>query len=257
MLNRLGQVPAKGLPDFAVHRHPANRLSPTRLRAPLATRIDCGFRNLSSLGLLSGFQRPNRLSRVLPCATVGFAFRRRPPCCAGRLLYCRTGSTVKQPMLLRLSGSLRSEVRLRVLLRRRGAEPTSFPPPLSTRCVDSFSSLPGVVTRATSSGSAGGGFYHCRVSSQLRFVDLLFRLSCVVRRPPSPVRLRLPVRGGAASSLSPSRLSTTILATICHCRSPFGATPAPYTKCLLLDTRAGEGLLIHQAIGQRKLFSLA
>ena len=34
------------------------------------SRIDCGFRNLSSLGLLSGFQRPSRLCRLSCCATV-------------------------------------------------------------------------------------------------------------------------------------------------------------------------------------------
>jgi len=68
-LNRLGQVPAKGLPDFAVHSG-LQPIDSRRLALEPVSRIDCGFRNLSSLGLLSGFQRPSRLYRLPCCATV-------------------------------------------------------------------------------------------------------------------------------------------------------------------------------------------
>jgi len=69
VLNRLGQVPAKGFPDFAVHSG-LLPIDSRRLASKPFSRIDCGFRNLSSLGLLSGFQRPSPCSgfpAVLPC----------------------------------------------------------------------------------------------------------------------------------------------------------------------------------------------
>jgi len=77
VLNRLGQVPAKGFPDFAVHSG-LLPIDSRRLASKPFSRIDCGFRNLSSLGLLSGFQRPSPCSgfpAVLPC----FSAHRFPP----------------------------------------------------------------------------------------------------------------------------------------------------------------------------------
>ena len=77
----------------------------------------------------------------------------------------------------------------------RGAEPTSLPPSLSTRFVDP--SLPPV---RLSSFGAGRRLLPLPRWVSTPLVDFVFRLSLLRSGPPSPVRLRLSVRGGAAST---------------------------------------------------------
>ena len=114
-------------------------LLPTSLGAPL--RIDCGFRNLSSWACYLVFKdRAACCHRdfVLPFSPP----RRYPFQPRGCLLYFEavflsSGRCRSVSPLLPFRTQHRATA-LCFLLPGRGAEPTSFPPPLSTPFVDSF-----------------------------------------------------------------------------------------------------------------------
>jgi hypothetical protein len=196
-LNRLGQVPAKGLPDFAVHSG-LLPIDSRRLASEPVSRIDCGFRNLSSLGLLSGFQRPSRLlPAVLLCYRFTQPHRFQP---AGRLLYsepfslssgrCRFAFSVHREGALRCSF-----VGARNLLPFRSScqlasSTRFFPPAVFCRLRDLFGL-----------GEAASTTTAFRVNLLRRLLISLCFASLGQRLPP-PVRLRLSVRGGAASIAS-------------------------------------------------------
>lgn len=77
MSNRLSQVPAKGFPDLRCSQvHSCQSTHADSLWSACGLQeIDCGFRNLSSLGLLFGFQRPSRLCpTATSCYPVAFLF---------------------------------------------------------------------------------------------------------------------------------------------------------------------------------------
>jgi hypothetical protein len=124
------------------------------------------------LGLLFGFQRPSRLLLPRLRATVllllgctpfnfGAAFF------ISKRLFCQ--AAVAASLHRFTSPGLTSSC-------RGGAEPTSLPPPVSTRFVDSFFRL-----AAAFAASRGGGFYHRRVWSQLRSSTSYFVFHCFVR----------------------------------------------------------------------------
>ena len=153
------------------------------------------------LGLLFGFQRPSRLLPPRLRATVLLLLGCTPFNLGGCTLYFEaislSSSRCCLPSSLRPAGSPHRAVALCLFL-SRGAEPTSLPLPVSTRFVDSLFFL-----ASAFAASRGGGFYHHRVESQLRSSTSYFVFHCISRRSPSPVRLRLSVRGGAASIASP------------------------------------------------------
>lgn len=125
---------------------------------------------------------------------------------AGRRLYSEPFSLSSGRCRFAFSVHREGEVRFSFV---GGAELNAAPSSVSTHFVDSFFPAPPRLSPERLFGSAGSGFYHRRVSSQLRFVDLLFRaVCCIGRRSPPPVRFRLPVRGGAASIASLRREST-------------------------------------------------
>ncbi len=131
------------------------------------------------LGLLFGFQRPSRLLLSRLCATVllllrctpfnpgaAFFISKRLFCQAAvAAAFCRFASFGFNIAPLRFVSSCRG-----------GAEPTSFPRPLSTRFVDSFFRL-----ASAFAVSRGGGFYHHRVGSQLRSPTSYFVFHCFRR----------------------------------------------------------------------------
>jgi hypothetical protein len=111
------------------------------------------------------------------------------------------------------------------------------------------------------SGSAGGGFYHRRVSSQLRFVDCLFRSVCC-SRPEVPTASAVSPsrpRGRGMYRLAPPRVNRSFnRAAVLARRPPFKAKwrvlLLPVSVICVTFRREVRGL-IHQAIGRRKLFS--
>jgi hypothetical protein len=162
------------------------------------------------LGLLFGFQRPSRLLLPRLCATVllllrctpfnpgaAFFISKRLFCQAAvAAAFCRFASFGFNIAPLRFVSSCRG-----------GAEPTSFPRPLSTRFVDSLFRLVPGCRQCDFAVSRGGGFYHHRVGSQLRsptfyFVFHFFRPELLVA-----VATSLPVRG--ARLLPPPRWEST------------------------------------------------
>ena len=198
-MNRLGQVPAKGLPDFAVHQGSRQSTHADSLWEPVS-RIDCGFRNLSSLGLLSGFQRPSRLHpAVLLCYRSAQPHRFQP---AGRLLYSEPFSLSSGRCRFAFSVHREGELLFSFV---GGAEPTAVPPFVSTR------------------------FIHHRVSSQPRCVDFLFR-SVLLRSARSSHRqcgFAFPSEG--ARLLSPRPKGVNHLRRLPHPRSPL-LSPARHLR---------------------------
>ena len=169
-------------------------------------RIDCGFRNRLLLGLAIWFSKTEPLVAAATSCYRASTSRLHPFQLRGCTLYFEAISLSSGrcclPSSLHLAGNPHRAVALCCFL-SRGAESTSHPRLLSTRFVDSFFHL-----AAAFAVSRGGGFYHHRVESQLRSSTSYFVFHCISRRSPSPVRLRLSVRGGAASIAPPWVAST-------------------------------------------------
>lgn len=206
-MNRLGQVPAKGLPDFRCSLLGLPPIDSRRLALEPAQELTA----VSAICLLwvcyLVFKDRAACQRLPCCATVCFA---SPLPAAGRLLYSEPFQLSSDRCRFAVSVHREGEL-LFSFVGARNLLPFRLPCQLasSTRFFRSTDS----VACATFSASAGGGFYHHRVSSQLRFVDLLFRpVCCTGRRSPPPMRFRLSRPRGAASIASPSWESTA------HCR---------------------------------------
>ncbi len=143
-MNRHRQGPAKELPT-SLFRAPRNRLPPTLLRCRLElTAVSA----ICLLGLAIWFSKTEPLVAV---ATVCYrsASQLHPIQPRGPHSLFRGGFSVKRPLPLRFTASPRLDSTSRrgalfLPFSRRGAEPTSFPPPVSTRFVDSL--LPTVST---------------------------------------------------------------------------------------------------------------
>ena len=154
------------------------------------------------LGLLFGFQRPSRLLPPRLPATL------HPVQPGGRILYFESAllssDRCRSVPPFRLVRNQHRAVALCFLL-RGGAEPTAFPPSLSTGFVDPFLSARSASSPSRLLRFGGGGFYHHRVGCQLRALTSYFVFHFARPELPSPMRRRLSVRGGAASIASPGR----------------------------------------------------
>ena len=148
------------------------------------------------LGLLFGFQRPSRLLLPRLCATVLLA---APQSTRGLHSLFRTGFSVKRPLPPRSTVSPRFGFNIApprfVSSFRGGAEPTSFPPSLSTAFVDPFLSARSASSPSRFLRLGGGGFYHRRVRCQLRsltsyFLFHFFSSGASVATATSPFRPR-------------------------------------------------------------------
>ncbi len=159
------------------------------------------------LGLLFGFQRPSRL--LLPRLRATVSSRLHPIQPRGRFLYFEvaflSSDRCRSVSPLRLVGSQhRAAALCFFLFSRRGAEPTAFPPSLSTHFVDSFFHPLPALSPARLPPLRGLRLLPPPRPESTPLVDFVFRLSLRSSGGPgSPVRLRLPVRGGAASTASP------------------------------------------------------
>ena len=160
------------------------------------------------LGLLFGFQRPSRLLPLRLCATVLLRCTPFNPGAAffiSKRLLCQ--AAVAAAFHRFASSGFNTAPWRFVSSCRGGAEPTSLPRPLSTRFVDSLFRLVPVCRPCDFAVSRGGGFYHRRVGSQLRSPTSYFVFHFFRPGLPSPVRLRLSVRG--ARLLPPPRWEST------------------------------------------------
>jgi hypothetical protein len=199
------QGPAKGHPT-SLFRAPRNRLTPTLLRCRLElTAVSA----ICLLGLAIWFSKTEPLvaaatfcySRLLSCIPFNFG---------GGILYfealflssgrCRFVSALRLVRREHRAGALY------FLLLRGGAEPTAFPPSLSTDFVDPFFPPIRLRRQCDFRRFEGRRFYHRRVGCQLRSLTSYFVFQFVRELPP-PLRLRFPVRG--ARLLPPPRSEST------------------------------------------------
>jgi hypothetical protein len=167
------------------------------------------------LGLLFGFQRPSRLLLPRLCATVflllsstlfnfgaALFISKRPSCQAAvaapfhRFVPVRIQHRAFA-LCFFLSGGARNLLRFRIPCQLASSTLSSAPSRLCR--LRDFRRFVG-----------GSGFYHRRVGSQLRSPTFYFVFHCFVRSSWPPLRPRLPVRGGAASTTAASGVNTIL-----------------------------------------------
>jgi len=162
------QGPAKELPT-SLFRALRNRLTPTLLKCRLELTAVSAICLLWACYLVFKDRAACcRRDFVLP-----FSYFPAAPCSTSGLpSLFRGGFSVKRPLPLRFHrfASVLNQHRAAALcfFFRGGAEPTSFPRPVSTHFVDPFISPPLLCRRCDFAASRGCGFYHHRVGSQLR-----------------------------------------------------------------------------------------
>ena len=198
-LNRHPSGPAKELPTslFGAPRIRAQRDSRD-------LRIDCEFRNSSWACYLVFKDRVACCCRDFLLLSTSQLHPIQP---RGTQCLFRSGFSVKRPLPLRFHRFASPGVNIAperfVSFFRGGAEPTSFPPSLSTDFVDPSLSADSVPSPVRLRRFEGRRFYHRRVRCQLRSLTSYFVFQFARELPP-PLRLCFPVRGGAASTTAAS-----------------------------------------------------